>query len=171
MKALKTKTLKIGEVLQSISRLFSGPERRPLLERYVNCNRSSVLLWLWSIVPVSIHQLTVSLLRNLYLSLRLVTIRISFLPCIIVLHWANSLYLLLLHGQSHKGIIYAKCEVSRRVFVLALHWDFHWNFRVWLKFLVLNHLNLSHLMLNRFKDYIPAKYHSLYEQYVEGKVD
>ncbi|WJX74795.1 DNA helicase [Trifolium repens] len=34
MKALKTKTLKIGEVLQSISRLFSGPERRPLLERF-----------------------------------------------------------------------------------------------------------------------------------------
>ncbi|GAU11015.1 hypothetical protein TSUD_113080, partial [Trifolium subterraneum] len=32
MKALKTKTLKIGEVLLSISRLFSGPERRPLLE-------------------------------------------------------------------------------------------------------------------------------------------
>ncbi|CAJ2661268.1 unnamed protein product [Trifolium pratense] len=34
MKALKTKTLKIGEVLLSISRLFSGPERRPLLERF-----------------------------------------------------------------------------------------------------------------------------------------
>ncbi|MCI09089.1 regulator of telomere elongation helicase 1-like, partial [Trifolium medium] len=24
-------------------------------------------------------------------------------------------------------------------------------------------------LLERFKDYVPAKYHSLYEQYVEGK--
>ncbi|AES68026.2 regulator of telomere elongation helicase 1 homolog [Medicago truncatula] len=34
MKALKTKTLKISEVLLSISRLFSGPERLPLLKRF-----------------------------------------------------------------------------------------------------------------------------------------
>ncbi|KAF7814283.1 regulator of telomere elongation helicase 1-like protein isoform X1 [Senna tora] len=34
MKALKTKAMKISEVLQSISRLFSGPERLPLLKRF-----------------------------------------------------------------------------------------------------------------------------------------
>lgn len=35
MKALKTKAMKIGEVLQCISRLFSAPERLPLLKRYL----------------------------------------------------------------------------------------------------------------------------------------
>ncbi|MED6133921.1 hypothetical protein PIB30_032722 [Stylosanthes scabra] len=34
MKALKTKAMKIGEVLQCICRLFSGPERLPLLKRF-----------------------------------------------------------------------------------------------------------------------------------------
>ncbi|KAI4329268.1 hypothetical protein L6164_021552 [Bauhinia variegata] len=34
MKALKTKVMKITEVLQSIIRLFSGPERLPLLRRF-----------------------------------------------------------------------------------------------------------------------------------------
>jgi regulator of telomere elongation helicase 1 len=34
MKALKSKAMKIGHVLQSIVRLFSGPERFPLLKRY-----------------------------------------------------------------------------------------------------------------------------------------
>ncbi|CAL0324128.1 unnamed protein product [Lupinus luteus] len=34
MKALKTKTMKIGDILQCISRLFSGPERLPLLKRF-----------------------------------------------------------------------------------------------------------------------------------------
>ncbi|KAK7261835.1 hypothetical protein RIF29_28156 [Crotalaria pallida] len=34
MKALKTKAMKIGEILQCISRLFSGPERLPLLRRF-----------------------------------------------------------------------------------------------------------------------------------------
>ena len=33
MKALKSKAMKISEVLQSIARLFSGPERLPLLKR------------------------------------------------------------------------------------------------------------------------------------------
>lgn len=36
MKALKSKAMKISEVLQSIARLFSGPERLPLLERFKN---------------------------------------------------------------------------------------------------------------------------------------
>nr|XP_007150664.1 hypothetical protein PHAVU_005G171300g [Phaseolus vulgaris]ESW22658.1 hypothetical protein PHAVU_005G171300g [Phaseolus vulgaris] len=34
MKALKTKAMKISEVLQCISRLFSGPDRLPLLKRF-----------------------------------------------------------------------------------------------------------------------------------------
>ncbi|XP_073265919.1 regulator of telomere elongation helicase 1 homolog isoform X1 [Populus alba] len=34
MKALKSKAMKIGHVLQSIVRLFSGPERFPLLKRF-----------------------------------------------------------------------------------------------------------------------------------------
>ncbi|OIW15857.1 hypothetical protein TanjilG_04392 [Lupinus angustifolius] len=34
MKALKTKSMKIGDILQCISRLFSGPERLPLLKRF-----------------------------------------------------------------------------------------------------------------------------------------
>ncbi|KAL2332388.1 hypothetical protein Fmac_019969 [Flemingia macrophylla] len=34
MKALKTKAMKISEVLQCISRMFSGPERLPLLKRF-----------------------------------------------------------------------------------------------------------------------------------------
>ncbi|KHN32605.1 regulator of telomere elongation helicase 1 homolog [Glycine soja] len=34
MKALKTKTMKISEVLQCISRLFTGPDRLPLLKRF-----------------------------------------------------------------------------------------------------------------------------------------
>ncbi|XP_062156859.1 regulator of telomere elongation helicase 1 homolog isoform X3 [Alnus glutinosa] len=34
MKALKSKTMKISQVLQSIVRLFSGPERLPLLKRF-----------------------------------------------------------------------------------------------------------------------------------------
>ncbi|CBI36155.3 unnamed protein product, partial [Vitis vinifera] len=34
MKALKSKAMKIGQVLESIARLFSGPERLPLLKRY-----------------------------------------------------------------------------------------------------------------------------------------
>jgi hypothetical protein len=35
MKALKSKTMKISQVLQSIVGLFSGPERLPLLKRYL----------------------------------------------------------------------------------------------------------------------------------------
>lgn len=77
MKALKTKTLKISEVLLSISRLFSGPERLPLLKRYVNCNRLRVLsgyeaLSLFPFVD------KVLLLKILDLSSRLVTILILF---------------------------------------------------------------------------------------------
>ena len=34
MKALKSKVMKISQVLQSIVRLFSGPDRLHLLERY-----------------------------------------------------------------------------------------------------------------------------------------
>ena len=34
MKALKSKSMKIGHVLQSIVKLFSGLERFPLLKRY-----------------------------------------------------------------------------------------------------------------------------------------
>ncbi|XP_020535309.1 regulator of telomere elongation helicase 1 homolog isoform X1 [Jatropha curcas] len=34
MKALKSKAMKIGNVLESIVRLFSGPERNPLLKRF-----------------------------------------------------------------------------------------------------------------------------------------
>ncbi|KAE9588051.1 putative DNA helicase [Lupinus albus] len=34
MKALKTKAMKIGDILQCICRLFSGPERLPLLKRF-----------------------------------------------------------------------------------------------------------------------------------------
>ncbi|KAL5824826.1 hypothetical protein ACOSQ3_020889 [Xanthoceras sorbifolium] len=34
MKALKSKAIKIGQVLQSIAKLFSGPERLPLLRRF-----------------------------------------------------------------------------------------------------------------------------------------
>lgn len=34
MKALKSKAMKIGQVLESIARLFSGPERLPLLKRF-----------------------------------------------------------------------------------------------------------------------------------------
>lgn len=34
MKALKAKALKVGQVLQSIANLFSGPERLPLLVRF-----------------------------------------------------------------------------------------------------------------------------------------
>ena len=34
MKALKSKAMKIGQVLESIARLFSGPERLSLLRRY-----------------------------------------------------------------------------------------------------------------------------------------
>ncbi|KAK9281860.1 hypothetical protein L1049_004767 [Liquidambar formosana] len=34
MKALKSKAMKIGHVLQSIARLFSGPERLPLRKRF-----------------------------------------------------------------------------------------------------------------------------------------
>lgn len=33
MKALKTKAMMVKEVLQSICRLFSGPDRLPLLRR------------------------------------------------------------------------------------------------------------------------------------------
>lgn len=36
MKALKSKAIQIGSVLQSVMKLFSGPERRPLLEWYLN---------------------------------------------------------------------------------------------------------------------------------------
>lgn len=34
MKALKSKAMKISEVLQTIARLFSGPERLSLFRRY-----------------------------------------------------------------------------------------------------------------------------------------
>ncbi|WVZ01213.1 hypothetical protein V8G54_027282 [Vigna mungo] len=38
MKALKTKAMKISEVLQCISRLFSGPDRLPLVKRCPSCD-------------------------------------------------------------------------------------------------------------------------------------
>lgn len=62
MKALKSKTMKISQVLQSIVGLFSGPERLPLLKRYLllfnsntlgdNCIRGSVLklTWRWRVL-------------------------------------------------------------------------------------------------------------------------
>lgn len=34
MKAMKSKAMKISHVLQSIAKLFTGPERLPLLRRY-----------------------------------------------------------------------------------------------------------------------------------------
>lgn len=87
MKALKTKTLKISEVLLSISRLFSGPERLPLLKRYVIQQVSFLVMKHCPCSHLSSSSLdSVLLLRVLDFSLRLVAILISFLPCIIVLH-------------------------------------------------------------------------------------
>lgn len=58
MKALKSKAMKIGSVLESIVILFSGPDRRPLLKRYASVTltlyRDLVVVkfylevWIWS---------------------------------------------------------------------------------------------------------------------------